>query len=70
VKDPAFPAANPTVVIYSASAVKIYNGTSSQVRFENRKFFLHKMKNALAYYNLLVNFEVVGLAPRSASRMV
>jgi hypothetical protein len=31
--------ANPTIVSYNASAVKIYNATSSGVRFENKKCF-------------------------------
>jgi hypothetical protein len=29
------PGANPTIASYNASAVKIYNATSSLVRFEN-----------------------------------
>jgi hypothetical protein len=49
--------ANPTIVSYSASAVKnynvraakFYNATSSLVRFENEKNLLRK--NALAYNN-------------------
>jgi hypothetical protein len=50
-------------VSYIAGAVKIYNATSSQVRFENKKIFSSTLKNALtiSFYNS--NFEVVGLAP-------
>jgi hypothetical protein len=37
-----FPGANPTIVSYSASAVNIYDATSSLVRFENIFFnFFH-----------------------------
>jgi hypothetical protein len=36
------PGSNPTMVSYNASAVKIYNASSSLVRFENKNiFFLH-----------------------------
>jgi hypothetical protein len=31
--------ANPTIVFYNAGAVKIYNATSSLVRFENKNIF-------------------------------
>jgi hypothetical protein len=34
------PGANPTIVGYNASAVKIYNGTISLVRFEKKNIFL------------------------------
>jgi hypothetical protein len=40
--------AHPTIVSYNASAVKIHNAASSLVRFE-KMFFLHILKNALAY---------------------
>jgi hypothetical protein len=43
------PGANPTIVSYSASAVKIYNATNSLVRFENKNIFFN-LKNALVYY--------------------
>jgi hypothetical protein len=33
------PRVNPTIVSYNASAVKIYNATSSLVRFENKNIF-------------------------------
>jgi hypothetical protein len=32
------PGANPTIVRYSASAAKLYNATSSLVRFESKHF--------------------------------
>jgi hypothetical protein len=42
------PGANPTTVSYNASVVKIYNATSSLVRFENKIVFIYVRKNALA----------------------
>jgi hypothetical protein len=58
-----WPGANPTIVIYNASAVEIYNSTGSLVRFEN-KYFLFTDENALVYFNaVVVNYEAVGLAP-------
>jgi hypothetical protein len=47
--------ANPTIAIYNASAVKIYNATSSLVRFEDT--------NILFFIEKTLNSEVVGLAP-------
>jgi hypothetical protein len=35
------PGANPTIASYNASAVKIYDATSSLVRFENKNIFLY-----------------------------
>jgi hypothetical protein len=32
--------ANPTIVSYNTSAVKIYNATSSLVRFENKTVYV------------------------------
>jgi hypothetical protein len=52
----------PTIVIYNASAVKIYNNTSSLVRFENKNiyFFYEKRSSLLqtrffpnGYFNFL-----------------
>jgi hypothetical protein len=34
------PGINPTIATYNASAVKIYNATSSLARFENKNIFL------------------------------
>jgi hypothetical protein len=45
------PGANPTIVSYNASAVKIYNATSNLVRFENKNCFQLLPKNGLAYYS-------------------
>jgi hypothetical protein len=33
--------ANPTIMSYNTSAVKIYNAKKSLVRFESRNFFLY-----------------------------
>jgi hypothetical protein len=60
--------ANPTIVsynasavkIYNASAVKIYNATSSLVCSENKQFFFYFEKIAVAYYiagAVVVNFK-------------
>jgi hypothetical protein len=35
------PGAKPTIVSYNASTVKIYNATSSLVRFGNRNIFFY-----------------------------
>jgi hypothetical protein len=53
-----FPGANPTIVSYNASAVKIYNTTSSLVRFENKNilFFLDFLEKSCSLLH-------VGLAP-------
>jgi hypothetical protein len=42
------PGANPTIMSFNASAVKIYNVTSSIVK---TKIFSFTQKNALAYHN-------------------
>jgi hypothetical protein len=44
--------ANPSIVSYNASAVKIYNATNSLASFENKNILLQlQCKNALAYHN-------------------
>jgi hypothetical protein len=40
-----FSRANPTTTIYNASAVKIYNATSSQVRLTEKKFSTLKKRS-------------------------
>jgi hypothetical protein len=37
---------NPTIVSYNASAAKIYNTTSSLVRFENKSIFFYFEKRS------------------------
>jgi hypothetical protein len=44
------PGANPTVLSYNASVVIIYNATNSITHICNKKYFVPKFKNALAYY--------------------
>jgi hypothetical protein len=56
--------ANPAIVGYNASEVKIYNATSKLVRFENKTFQL-TIKNSLVNYKVsvvFVNSDFVGLA--------
>jgi hypothetical protein len=45
------PGPNPTIVIYSASVVKIYNAIGSLVRSESKKMFYFTLRNTLAYHN-------------------
>jgi hypothetical protein len=45
------PGANPTITSYNDSPVKMYNATSSLVRFENQNIFFYFGKNVLAYCN-------------------
>jgi hypothetical protein len=57
------PGANPTIVIYNASAVKIYNATTNSPKlFENKIIFLYILsKNALAYYTQNYNSTTMNL---------
>jgi hypothetical protein len=67
-KEPAS-GANPTTVSYNANDVKIYNATSSLVRFENRNIFFYILwGNTLGFYAgvVAVNSEIEGLAPEVA----
>jgi hypothetical protein len=60
------PGANPTIVSYNASAVKIYNGTSSLVHFEKNHIGTYFEKNTRVYYItgvVVANSQVVGLLP-------
>jgi hypothetical protein len=59
--------ANPTTAIYNASAAKIYNATSSLVRFENKNIFVYNEKchSLLQALYVVVNLKVV---PRIGSR--
>jgi hypothetical protein len=45
--------ANPTIMSYNASVVKIYDTTKRPVRYKKIKIFLyvHVHENGLAYYN-------------------
>jgi hypothetical protein len=57
-------------VSYNASVVKIYNATSSLLRFENKNCYFF-YENALAtYYNAFVHSEVEGLSPKLQKRTI
>jgi hypothetical protein len=43
------PGANPTTESYNASLVKIYNATSSLVRFENKNIYIFFEKTIYGY---------------------
>jgi hypothetical protein len=45
------PGANPTITSYSASAVKIYNATSSIARILDKKYFFSYVKMLKPTYN-------------------
>jgi hypothetical protein len=66
-----FPGANPTIVSHNASALKIYNATSSLVRFETKNiFFCFERTLFVSYYNVgvvVVNSKVVGFSPDHTS---
>jgi hypothetical protein len=47
----AFSGANPTIVSYNVSAVKIYNATRSLVRFENKNIFFRLKRSSLLQHN-------------------
>jgi hypothetical protein len=55
------PGVNTSIVSYNASAVKIYNATSSLERFGKQKYFLLHYKTLDADV-VVVNSEFVGLA--------
>jgi hypothetical protein len=60
------PGANPTIVSYNASAVKIYNATISLVHFENKTIFYKFVMLYVAYFNasvVVVNYEFLESAP-------
>jgi hypothetical protein len=42
--------ASPTIAIYSASVISLYNARGSLARLENKNIIFY-FKNALAYYN-------------------
>jgi hypothetical protein len=54
------PGANRTIASYKASAVKIYNDTSSLVCFENKNILLY-CENALAQFYAGVKWETTAL---------
>jgi hypothetical protein len=58
---------NPTIGSYNASSVKMYNATSSLVRFENKNLFRYFKKRSIAYYlhrwRCRKNYKVVGSGP-------
>jgi hypothetical protein len=56
------PGANPPIVIYNVSALKIYNATSSLVSFESKNILFDFFKT-LALLHVVVHSEVGGLYP-------
>jgi hypothetical protein len=68
---PLFSAANPTTSSYNASAVKIYNATSSLVRFKSENIFFCFEKTLYpTYYKagvVVVKSKAIGLSPEFSS---
>jgi hypothetical protein len=58
--------ASPTIASYNASSVKIHNGTSGLLRYENKTMIFCVEKIAVTYHNagvVVVRSEELGLDP-------